>query len=336
MSATGQPPCGPFPAPEGGPALGRIIPWIVGAIGIVSGVVSAISYSEKAVSFFVKFAATSGITAGLALASAAGALAGFAIGLAIVIAKGSDRLKARPGINRCYSGIVNGIRLAYRSAEDWAFPYAAQHHRVDVVVKRAYWPLINAGPAVFAWCATDMRTSPLIRSYFLSQQVRAGVHGALVGAVVGGIGAAIAGYFAGVAVAAAIGSAACAASLWFYLLCLLVVVVVALVVALVLTLISATIGGAIGAGASGSSGAPAPATGGSAAPVAIAVGQYITLNGNLTVYGEDNDAWVAWWVDETTTPPVLHGVSTAGEGPGGGAPFTFVDADGGFTDACPI
>jgi hypothetical protein len=290
MSATGQPPCGAFPAPEAGTALGRIIPWVVGAIGIISGIISAISYADKV-------------------------------------------------IPRCYGGVVNGLALAYSSAADWAFPYGAQHDRVDVVVKRAYWPLINAAPATWAWCAADRRTSALIRSYFFSQQVKAGAQGSITGAVIGGIGGAVVGYFAGVGVAAAIGSAACAASLWFYLLCLLVVVVVALVVALVLTLISATIGGAIGAGAAGGggggSGAPSIPGSGSTAPTPIAVGQYITLNGNLTIYGEDNNAWVAWWVDVTTMPPVLHGVSTAGEGPGGGAPFNFVDADGGFTDACP-
>jgi hypothetical protein len=336
MSATGQPPCNALPAVEGGPALGRVIPWVVGAIGIASGVISAISYSEKVVTFLKDVAVAGGVTAGTTLAAVAGAALGFAIGLAIVISKASDRLKARPGINRCYGGVVNGIALAYRSAADWAFPYGAQHDRVDVVVKRAYWPLIIAAPAAWAWCATDMRTSALIRSYFFSQQVKSGAEGAIAGAVIGGIGAAVVGYFAGVGVAAAIGSAACAASLWFYLLCLLVVVVVALVVALVLTLISATVGGAIGAGAAGGgSGAPSAPGGGSASSTPIAVGQYITLNGNLTVYGEDNDAWVAWWVDVTTSPPVLHGVSMAGEGPGGGAPFSFVDADGGFTDACP-
>jgi len=336
MSATGQPPCGAFPVPEAGTALGRIIPFVVGAAGIISGIYSAVSYSGQIVSFVKDIAIAQGVTAGTTLAAAAGAALGFAIGLAIVIGKASDRLQSRPGINRCYGGVVNGLALAYSSGADWAFPYGAQHDRVDVVVKRAYWPLINAAPATWAWCAADRRTSALIRSYFFSQKVKAGAQGAITGAVVGGIGAAVVGYFAGVGVAAAIGSAACAASLWFYLLCLLIVVVVALLVALVLTLISATVGGAIGAGAAGGgSGAPSAPGSGSTAPTPIAVGQYITLTGNVTIYGEDNNAWVTWWVDVTTMPPVLHGVSIAGEGPGGGAPFNFVDADGGFTDACP-
>ena len=250
--------------------------------------------------------------------------------------RGTDRLKARPGINRCYSGIVNGIRLAYRSAEDWAFPYAAQHHRVNIVVKRALLAAhqrSTCGLRVVRYGHARVAVDPQLLPFTAGQGRRP--RSARRGRCRRNRSRSC-GYFAGVAVAAAIGTAACAASLWFYLLCLLVVVVVALVVALVLTLISATVGGAIGAGVSGSSGAPAPATGGSAAPVAISVDQYITLNANLTVYGEDNDAWVGWWVDETTAPPVLHGVSVAGEGPGGGAPFNFVDADGGFTDACPI
>jgi len=338
--ASVQPVCGPFPAAEG-PALTRTWNWVVGAIGVVSAIISAYTFLTKGaetVQVLYELATLGGVTLGVGLAAIGGALLGAAIGLGIVLSKGLDRLKARPGRNRCYGGIVTGIATAFRSGEDWAFPYAAQHDRVDVVVKRVYWPLINAAPAVYAWCATDRHTSALIRSYFFSNRVKSAVQGSIAGAVVGAVGGAIAGYFAGVAVAAAIGSAACSASLWFYLLCLLLVIVVALVVALILTLITATAGGAIGAGATGSGGTPtaAPPSGGSAAPVPIALGQYITLNAVLTIYGEDNDAWVGWWVDVTTSPPVLHGVSTAGEGPGGGAPFNFVDADGGFTDACPL
>ena len=337
-----QPVCGPFPRVEG-PALSRTVGWVFGAIGFVASIVSAIAYVDKAVEGVKWVAAFAGPSTGIALAAASGALVGFAIGLGIVFSKGLDRLQARPGRSRCYSGVVNTIALAYSSGEDWAFPYAAQHDRVDVVVKPTYWGLINAPPAVFAYCAADRRMSALIRSYFFSNKVKAGAEGAMAGAVIGGIGAAVAGYFAGVGVAAAIGAGACAASLWFYLVCLLVVILVAVIVALVLTLISATVGGAIGAGASSGSGAPSttPAPGvpgGSTAPIPIAPGQYITLNATLVIYGEDNDAWVGWWVDVTTptATPVLHGVSMAGEGPAAGTPFNFVDARDGFTDMCPV
>ena len=63
----------------------------------------------------------------------------------------------------------------------------------------------------------------------------------------------------------------------------------------------------------------------------IRTGDYITVNANLIVYGEDNGAWAAWWAEHVT----LHGHSTHGEGVGSGAPFNFADArDNLEPDAC--
>jgi hypothetical protein len=340
MAINVQPICGASLTAEG-PAFTRTLNWVIAACGFIGGAISAITVAGKVVetvqtaSQLLSFLfGWSSWAVGGALAAAGGALLGSAIGLGIVLSKGIDRLQGRPGANRCYGGVVNGIALAFSSGRDWAFPYASQHNRVDVVVKRIYWPLVDAMPRQFVWCATDARRSALIRSYFRTAQVNNAAGGAIAGAAVGAVGGAIAGYFAGVGVAAAIGSAACSASLWFYLICLVVVIVVALIVALICTLVTATIGGAIGAGATSSTGsgaAPQGQGGGS-----ISLGDYITLNANLTVYGEDNDAWVAWWVDETAIPPALHGSSPNGEGAGGAAPFNFVDADDGFVDACPL
>lgn len=341
MSINVQPRCG-APLTAEGTAFGRTWAWIVAAAGTISGIVGAIGYAEKVVQgaqtastiLTSLFGSAAWNVAG-SVAAVGGALLGVAIGLAIVFSKALDRRNPKPGVPRCYAGVVNGLALAFTSGHDWAFPYAAEHDRLDLVVKRAYWPLVDAAPRQFVWCAADVRTSPLIRSYFHSQTVRNATGGAMAGAIVGGIGGAIAGYFAGVGVATALGAVLCSASLWFYLLCLLVVIVVALVVALICTLVTATIGGAIGAGATNASSSAGPTPRGGSGG-SIALGDYVTLNANLAVRGEDSDAWVAWWVDESAAlAPAVHGRSMVGEGTGGSAPFNFVDADGAFIDACP-
>jgi hypothetical protein len=332
-----QPVCGPFPA-VAGPALGRTVEWVVTAIGFAGGVVTVavqLGRLQGIIEGITGWIAGAAGGAAGTIVPASGAIVGAFIAVAIVLSQVMDRISPKPGQTRCYSGIVNEISRAFSSPVDFIVPYNAQHDRVDVVVKQTYWDFINATPARYAYCANDQRRSALIRSYFFSDRVQGAATGSAVGVAVGGMAGVVAGLLSGLAAGAALGGAACSLSLWFYLLCLAIVVLVALIVALVIALVSASVGGAVGAAASGGTGPTAPGPGGGP-DVAIAVGHYITLNAVLAINGEDNDAWVGWWVNVTTAPAALHGTSSSGEGSGGGSPFNYDDADNGFQDACPV
>jgi hypothetical protein len=133
--------------------------------------------------------------------------------------------------------------------------------------------------------------------------------------VVGGIG----GIIAGVAIGAAIG---CAASGPFYFLCLLLVLLIAAIVAAVAALVGAFIGGQIAKAASDDT--PPAADDGTT----IAVGDLVTVNGNMEQRDEDNKANVLWWTHSTS----FHGRASDSTP----QPFSYCEIDDQLTDdACP-
>ena len=244
-------------------------------------------------------------------------LSAAAVALGIVITVGAfwfDRCLANPdGKDVCTAGVINEIVKAFSSATEQIFWFTAQHPRVDVVVKSAYWDEV-VQLALFVECAEDSDSSPIISGFYHSDQVCAVALGSLIGAVVGGV----LGILAGVAIAAAIG---CAASGPFYILCLIIAILVAAIVAGIITLIGAGVGGGIAGGIAGTD-EPPSADGGNV----LHEGDYVSTFGKLITSGNMNGARVYWFVERT----VLHGRST------GSPQFSFTDADANLTeDACP-
>jgi hypothetical protein len=132
--------------------------------------------------------------------------------------------------------------------------------------------------------------------------------GAIIGAAVGLVPGVLLGVLAGVAIGCAT-----------VILCLLALIVAAIIAAAVV-IAAAVAGGQIGKAAGESSQPSADGT-------ELAVGDYITTNGNLLNIEFLDGARGYWWASDTT----LHGRST------GVAPFSYTDPDANLNpDACPI
>jgi hypothetical protein len=311
---TPQPACG-GPSSLDSSILDAIRSLIGAAFGVVGGLVTAIELLTGG-----KIANFLGIASPLAVLAAAGA--GAVIGVSIVFVPALDRINSKEGWRLCYAGVVTAIDESFDEALDFIAPYTAQHDRADVVIKPAYWPITARG--LYVWCNIDTMHSPLIRSYFRSADVVGAAYGSMIGAAVGAAG----GFFLGLLAGVAIGCA-------FVLLCLLAILV-AFLIALAATLTGAFLGGNLGRTFGGGGGAPSVPLGTPAGGLGlqeVTVGDYITINANLAIYGEDNNAAVAWWVERAT----LHGRSQLGQGPGGGHPFHFADPrDNLVPDRCEL
>lgn len=293
--------------------LGRLI-WVL------TGIVSLIGFLAEAYPWFSGPAAGKLTTIfGTAYPAAVilGAVAGAAVALGWVIVAAYNRLNSIPGIKTCYGGVVVNIVEAFSSPLEDVFPFVGQHDRTDVVVKPDYWPLVVLPPSDYVYCGSDSMQSPLLHSYYYTDEVEGAAIGSIIGAVVGaGVG-----IFAGMAVGLAIG---CAATL--FVACLVALIVAALVAAAAV-LMGAGLGGNIGrmiAGGSSPTGTPVDGSGARD----IALGDYVSVHVNLVVFGPDNNAMAAWWVESTD----VHGRSTHGEGTGGGAPFNYADARDNLAD----
>lgn len=315
-----QPPCGG--SSGGSTSFWIIVAILSGAVTFVSGVVSVVQWLTGA-------AAQAGTAANILFtffgasvptAVAAGAVAGGLGTLALIGYSAWNRLWPRDGLQVCYAGVIDDIVEPFNSAVDYLFPFTAQHDRADVVIKPNYWNFVEASPEQYIYCNDDSMSSPLIHTYYRTQQVVAAVVGSLYGGAVGaGVGIAL-----GILAGAAIGCAT-------VILCLFALLIAA-IVAIACALAGAFAGGNIAAAAAGNQGPSGtdPSDGGKKT---LSVGDYVSVNANLVVYPDDNSAWVAWWGEHTTD----HGTSTFGEGTGGGAPYNFADPrDHLVPDACPV
>jgi hypothetical protein len=306
-----KPLCGTAGQATGESILSRILTWL-GLAGTIGGILGAVTDALASTAIVTILGIST--TAGMWLAGVAGAV----VGLVIIVAAVVDRLSSRKGLAACYAGVVTSITPSFSDVGSNIAPYAAQHDRVDVVVKPTYWSLVERGLNVY--CDTDSLMSPLIRGYHHSSEIV----GAAVGSIVGGIVGAVAGILIAAAVVAAIG---CASVIG----CLFALILAALI-ALVAVLILAFVGGQIGRAAAGDSNPTGSPSGGGAAAT-IVTGDYVSINGNMVLYPEDDNAIVAWWVGNTT----VHGRSASGEGTGGSSPFPFTDPrDNLNPDACRV
>ena len=297
--------------------IGTFIAVVGVVLGAIGGLGTALGWFASPAEHIVFSVGSVSFTAAIVAGSAAGALltAGFVFVSAI------DRLKSRDGVKACYAGVADAFVPAFESGWDTVFPFAAQHDRMDVVVKPAYWPLVVMPPSAFVHCNDDSLDSPVIRSYYYSDEIEGAAYGSMVGAAVGAVGGFIAGLLVGVAIGCAGGPILCA-----------IAFLVALLVAAAIVLAAAFAGGNIGRAIAGNS-TPSGSPAGTEGSQELGSGDYVSVNGNLVVYAEDNNAIVSWWVESTS----VHGRSTFGEGVGGGSPFNFTDPrDRLEPDACRV
>jgi hypothetical protein len=288
--------------------IGSIIGSIVGLVGIITTVLAI--YGKIAV---VKGVLTIGGVA-IAGAAGAGAISAAAAAVAVIIIIGmyaADRCLRGEGSSECIAGVVREIVQSFNSALDELFPFTAMHDRVDVVVKSAYWDVVESNFAkVFCTDHAIPQRSEIMRSYYFTPQVCRAAQAAVAGGIAGGV----AGVLIGVAVAAAIGCAT-------IILCLFALLIAALIAAAAV-LIGALAGGQI-AKATTPEADPTDSSGGT-----IATGALISIRGNMKRRDEDEGANVLWWA-ETTSP---HGMISSGVT----QPFTYCDLDMELpTDSCP-
>lgn len=297
--------------------LATLIALASGVLGLVGGLGTLLGWFSNPAAHIVFTAGPYAFTTAIVAGSAAGALltAGF------VFVSALDRLRSREGKKACYAGVADLFVPAFDSGWDTVFPFTAQHDRVDVVVKPMYWNLVELPPSEYVYCNSDSLQSPVLRTYYYSDKIEGAMIGAMVGAAAGAIGGFIVGLLAGVAIGCAGGPILCALAF-----------LVALIVAAAIVLAAAFAGGNIGRAVAGSDSPTGSPAGGSGSQE-LSRGDYVSINGNLVVYPEDNNAIISWWEESTD----VHGRSSSGEGVGGGSPFNFTDPrDNLEPDTCRI
>lgn len=280
-------------------------------IGLISGAIGVITKLAEVTAFLTNIWTFLGISAPAVYWL--GAIAAYVAVLVVISVFWYKNCHERPaGLDTCSSGAIEEVFPSFDDWHEWAFPFAASHPRIDVVVKCNYWNLVDQGGATVV-CNDDPQRSPILSAFFDSAEVCAAGAGALIGAAVTGIG----GIVAGVAIGAAIG---CAASGPFYLLCLLLVLLVVVIVVAVAALIGAFLGGMVGKAASGNDD---PITSGAG----LSIGDYVTTPGNLIIMGDLDNARAYWFVLDGGH--AVHGRST------GAPPFSHLDPDVNLpVDAC--
>jgi hypothetical protein len=309
MSLT-KPPCGSGSASTAS-TFSDLWGVIMFIISLISGTIAVVTKIAEVVAFLTTIWSFIGITAPVLYW-----LGGVATFVTIMIVIGvffHKNCNENPrGLDTCSSGVIEEVFPSFDDWHEWAFPFAASHPRIDVVVKCNYWNLVDSGGATVV-CNDDPERSPILTGFFHSSEVCGAGAGAIVGAAVAGIG----GIIAGVAIGAAIG---CSASGPFYLLCLLAVLLIVAIVVAAAMIIGAFVGGMIGKAAAGSDD---PITSGAG----LTIGDYVTTPGNLIIMGDLDNARAYWFV--TDGGHTVHGRST------GSAPFSHLDPDANLpVDAC--
>jgi hypothetical protein len=297
----GRPNCGKH-LPGSTTSSGDLVFKVVGVAGTVISVGAGVATAIKG-----------GLAAFASYPIIAAAVAA-AVVVAVVIVFAVQRCNQNPdGVSQCIAGVIEQITPAFTgSGWDNAFPFSSPHDRVDVVVKSAYWDLIDQ-ISEFVFCSAN-DNSPMVPCFYYNPAVcNAGI-GASVGSAVG----AVAGLLIAAAVIAAIGCAT-----WF--LCILALIV-AVIIAVVAAILGACAGGQIGRAATPQ---PGPSSSGNALIPAmpLSVGDYVTEKGNMVKDGDLGNALAFYFVTNTT----LHGHSLNNPS------FSFTDPDANLQpDACPV
>lgn len=213
----------------------------------------------------------------------------------------------------CWAGVIAGVQASFSSGWHILFPYAATHGYADIVVKRAYWPLVSEG-AYWVHCTRGRAPSYVLRTYFYDSKVcSVSRH---VNEIKGSLGLAVLawgiGVLVGYGVAAAAAAALGCATVWGCPLAILLLIVVAIAVAVILLIVvAALIGNAVRALASSDSSDPAATEDGdnddgeTAAESGriLTVGDLVTVSGGVVTHQDFDGANVGWFAEEV----MVHG-----------------------------
>jgi hypothetical protein len=246
------------------------------------------------------------------------------------------------GTKTCITGVVNAVSPAFGSLHSQLFAFTGSQPRADVVVKSIYWPVVTLNSPSYIPCApcdncpasvlpasTINGCSPEIPCFYHSSKVCTAAEAAAIGATVGAAIGAVLGVIAAIALMSALGCAATGILAPFCWLVLLLAVLVAIAVTAAVALIGAMAGSGIGEAVNSGSTQP----GGS---VALTVGAYVSVMGNLVQASQAlgaNTIWFAGWIPNSTTNTVDDDTASNNSGTSiygqssGVAPFCYTDPD---------
>lgn len=367
----GPPACGGTQKVAPAPTLWVTISGLVGLgltfVQIVSGVLGfaklAATLGEALIPLFAKL----GIQAATPLAAFAclAIIAAAVIAATVIIVwawQSYTALCGSPPLGKfvCITGVIDAVSPGFSQWYSELVGFAGNHPRVDVVVKRDYWPTVILDNPSFVWCAScancppsvagpaslaggNPPCSPELPCYYHNRQVCSAALGSAIGATAGAVVGAAVGIIGGIAAMSAVG---CLATAVFTLFCwaiLLLVVLVVIAVVAVSALVGSVVGTQAGKAAAGGSAGATAGTG-----VALVPGAYVSVVGNMVQAGAalgSNALWFAGWIpnangatvdDETATNDngtAVLGVSS------GTPPFCFTDPDAAIPngmDSCII
>lgn len=287
----------------------------LGVIGVLFAVVMGIGKAAGWISIaneVVTINGAGGPILVLGTAASVGAISGAVSGLAVTAIVGNyarDRCVAPRGLAECVAGVVVNIVCSFSSGWDYLLPFSAMHDRVDIVAKSLDWDKIEHGGAyVFCTDQAPPRRSALMRCYFHDPAVCTAARGAVIGAGLGALG----GVIAGAAAAALIGCSVIIACLF--------AIFAAAVAAAASTLFGAMIGGHVAMNDPDLE-RPTDTEG-----KVIAVGDLVTIGGNMLRREHDQKANVLYWA----TSVDLHASSSSPR------PYSYCDIDEELAaDTCP-
>ena len=256
------------------------------------------------------------------------------------------------GRQTCISGVVNAVQPAFASTHSQLLAFTGSQPRADVVVNSIYWAVVTLNNPSYTPCApcdncpssilpasTTNGCSPEIPCFYHSSKVCTAAEAAAIGATAGAaIGAAL-GVIAGIAL---MGAAGCADTVILALFCWLVLLI-AVIIAVAVTAAVALIGAMAGSGIGQAVGSGSTQPGGS---VALTVGAYVSVMGNLVQASQAlgaNAIWFAGWIPNSATNTVVDDTASNNSGTSilgqstGIPPFCFTDPDANIPtamDAC--
>lgn len=280
MGTSWKPACGTYLGPDS-TLIKKVTSALLTVLAAVTGAAGAASLIKGTV------------LAHATLSEYAAAVAAFAVVEYSIYTIMQAKCSPRPGKEHCSSGVVQDVIPAFSdSPSDDFFPYAANHDRVDVVVKSEYWSLVagltdGITSGINVICNQDSDQSPIMPGFYKNPKVCAAGVGAMIGAIPG----ALIGLAIGLLLATGFACGPLAFACW-----LAVLIIIAFCVA-VFALIGAAIGGVIAASITPASG-PSATGGGRVYP--ISQGDFVSTVGNTTPVDDASNALTFWFVTSTS------------------------------------
>lgn len=199
---------------------------------------------------------------------------------------------AKEGTFECIEGVVVSVYPSFNDFTSKFLPFLSTHKRIDVLVKRKYWSVLEDFSAkVFCYDLSVRRVerSPIIRCYEFNEKVCAASNGALNGAIIGGIIGTLLNSIVNSGLVGCLN----------IILCLL-----GLIISFLVAAIGAITGAAIGShsaiGSANDSNDPV-----NTLNREIVIGHLIRIEGNMIRREEDEGANVIWWIRSPIKAPAI-------------------------------